>query len=118
MKHLLCLFVLILLTSCVPASMISPTPTMHTLATDYTPSNPSLRSLAYNHSLTIGAAVAPGPLRDEQAYAQALSHEFSILTPENAMKFGPIHPQPDQYHFTGADTIVEFAMAHDPSVDA
>jgi endo-1,4-beta-xylanase len=86
---------------------------MHTRATDYTSSDPSLRSLAHNHSLTIGAAVAPGPLRDEQAYAQALSHEFSILTPENAMKFGPIHPQPDQYHFTDADTIVEFAMAHD-----
>ncbi len=83
------------------------------LAASYTPSNPSLRSLAQKRGLTIGAAVAPGPLRGEAAYAQALGHEFSILTPENAMKFGFIHPQPDKYNFTDADAIVEFAMAHD-----
>lgn len=83
------------------------------LTANYTPADPSLRSLAQARGLAIGAAVAAGPLRGEQAYADALSHEFNILTTENAMKFEPIHPQRDLYNFGDADAIVEFAQMHD-----
>jgi endo-1,4-beta-xylanase len=82
----------------------------------YTPTTPSLRELADARGIKIGAAVAPGPLRCESAYAQALAHEFNILTTENAMKFGPIHPQPDRYAFQDADDIVAFAEQHDMQV--
>jgi endo-1,4-beta-xylanase len=79
----------------------------------YVPSSPALRELAEARGVAIGAAVAPGPLRCEPAYAGALGHEFNILTTENAMKFGPIHPEPDRYSFDDADAIVDFAEAHD-----
>ncbi len=79
----------------------------------YAPSVPSLRELADARDVLVGAAVAPGPLRCEAPYAQALAHEFNILTTENAMKFGPIHPAPDRYLFDDADAIVDFAEAND-----
>ena len=78
----------------------SPTPT------------PSLRSLAQARGIAIGAAVGPQYLRDEPAYAETLGREFSMLTPENAMKFGLVHPDRDRYDFTDADYIVDFAEAH------
>ena len=82
----------------------------------YVPSSPSLRELAAAHGLLIGTAVSANPLRGEAPYAQALAHEFNVLTTENAMKFGPIHPAPDRYAFANADAIVDFAEEHDMQV--
>lgn len=80
----------------------------------YQPSTPSLRDRA--HSVAIGAAVAAEPLRCEPAYAQALGHEFNFLTTEDALKFGPVHPQPNRYAWDDADAIVAFAEVHDMQV--
>jgi endo-1,4-beta-xylanase len=38
--------------------------------------------------------------------------EFNSLTPENDMKIGPIHPFPNLYNWTNADSIVAFAEHH------
>jgi endo-1,4-beta-xylanase len=59
----------------------------------------------------IGAAVFPEGLTDER-YARALSGEFNALTPENAMKWGPIHPEPTRWNFEPADRLVAFAGVH------
>jgi endo-1,4-beta-xylanase len=73
---------------------------------------PTLRSLAQARDIEVGAAVAADPLRDEPLYADTLAREFSMLTPENAVKFEPVHPEPDRYDFSDADFIVDFAEAH------
>jgi endo-1,4-beta-xylanase len=82
----------------------------------YQPQETSLRELAEKRNLYLGAAVSPTPLRCEPDYAAALAHEFNLATAENALKFGPVHPQPDQYAFEDADAIVEFALAHQMAV--
>jgi endo-1,4-beta-xylanase len=41
-----------------------------------------------------------------------------MLTPENAMKFGPLHPDPDRYNFADADAIIAFAKANAMQVRA
>jgi endo-1,4-beta-xylanase len=69
----------------------------------------SLRAYAFQHRILIGAAVDYDPLFQDKLYAQTLSREFSILTPENAMKFGVIHPAQNVYVFSEADAIVAFA---------
>jgi len=79
----------------------------------YVPSSPALRKLADARDVAIGTAVGAGPLRCDLTYAEALTHEFRVVTTENAMKFGPIHPEPDRYSFDDADAIVDFAEAHD-----
>lgn len=59
-------------------------------------------------SIPIGVAVGPHNLQgDEAAF---ISKQFSSVTPENAMKMGPIHPRPDRYNWRDADSIVDFAQ--------
>jgi endo-1,4-beta-xylanase len=72
---------------------------------------PPLRELAARREIRIGAAVAPGPLRCEPAYAGVLAREFNAVTTENALKFGPVHPARERYDFEDADAIVEFAAS-------
>jgi endo-1,4-beta-xylanase len=38
--------------------------------------------------------------------------QFNSLTPENAMKMGPIHPEENLYNWKDADAIVDFATSH------
>jgi len=73
---------------------------------------PTLRALAEKRGLLIGAAVDAEALRKEPAYRETLAREFSILTPENAMKFGAIQPDRERYTFEDAEAIVAFARAH------
>ncbi len=76
---------------------------------------PTLREAASKAHLEIGSAAAPAFL-SEPDYADILGKEFSVLEPENAMKFGPIHPrpgnEPSSYDFADADKLVAFAEAH------
>lgn len=78
----------------------------------YVPTEPPLRALATAQGVAIGAAVNPVPLRCTETYGHVLGREFNILTTENALKFGPVHPEPDRYDFADADAIVDFAGAH------
>lgn len=64
----------------------------------------------YKNFFPVGVAVGPRNLAGEEA--QLILREFNSLTPENAMKMGPIHPQEDRYYWTDADSIVNFAQHH------
>lgn len=72
----------------------------------------ALRDLAPQCGIWIGPAVAYGPLIDEPIYGQTLGREFNLFTPENEMKWAPIHPQRFQYSFARADALVDFAAAN------
>jgi endo-1,4-beta-xylanase len=74
-----------------------------------------LRDLADRRGVQIGAAVNPSRL-SEAAYAETLAREFNLAEPENAMKFGPIHPGVSSYNFGPADAVVEFAQKHKMAV--
>lgn len=77
---------------------------------------PSLRLLANQRNLQIGAAVSARPLREDPVYADLIAREFSIITCENEMKFGPLRPTRDQFAFEEADEIVAFAGNHNIAV--
>ncbi|SDK99501.1 endo-1,4-beta-xylanase [Catalinimonas alkaloidigena] len=64
----------------------------------------------YKDYFPIGVAVAPRSLQGDQA--ELILQQFNSLTPENAMKMGPIHPEPDRYFWDDADAIVQFAQEH------
>jgi endo-1,4-beta-xylanase len=70
---------------------------------------PPLRALARAHGLRIGTAVSFPELRDDDDYRRVLRREFSMVTPENAMKWDTIHPRPRTYDFAHADRIVAMA---------
>ena len=56
----------------------------------------------------LGAAVAQAPLERDDGYRAAM-RAFSSITPENAMKWEVIHPEPDRWEWGEADALVESA---------
>lgn len=68
---------------------------------------PTLKD-AYKDYFPIGVAVAPRNLTGPEA--DLIIQQFSSVTPENAMKMGPIHPEENRYFWQDADAIVNFAQ--------
>jgi endo-1,4-beta-xylanase len=62
----------------------------------------------YRQYFPIGVAVSPQVLHGEEA--PLILQQFNSLTPENAMKMGPIHPRENFYYWKDADSIVAFAQ--------
>jgi len=75
-----------------------------------------LRDLARKRGLAIGTAVSADALCADTQYREILAHEFNMVTCENAMKFGPLHPVRDQFRFDDADAIVAFARENGMAV--
>jgi endo-1,4-beta-xylanase len=65
----------------------------------------------YKSYFPIGVAVSLKDLKDSATVA-LITKQFNSLTPENAMKMAPIHPQEDRFNWGPADSIVAFAQAH------
>jgi endo-1,4-beta-xylanase len=57
----------------------------------------------------IGAALATDLLSNNTTYRNIAATEFNQVTPENAMKWDTTEPNQNQFNFTGADQIVNFA---------
>jgi endo-1,4-beta-xylanase len=64
----------------------------------------------YRNYFPIGVAVSVNTLSGDQG--TLLLSQFNSLTPENAMKMGPIHPEENRYNWHDADSIVAFAQQH------
>jgi endo-1,4-beta-xylanase len=76
----------------------------------------SLRTLAQNRGIGFGTAVWVKPLSNDSTYQEVLAREFNMVTPENEMKFEPVHPERDRYDFKAADALVDFAKDNNMQV--
>jgi endo-1,4-beta-xylanase len=74
--------------------------------------SPALKSLA-PPGLRIGVALnqPQSDGKDEPALGIALRH-FNSVSPENLLKWGPVHPEPERYDFEPADRYVELGRKH------
>jgi endo-1,4-beta-xylanase len=63
----------------------------------------------------VGAAFGPGQLDSENQTA-LLARHFNSLTPDNAMKPGPIQPSEGNFRWIDADNLVELAQVHNMAV--
>lgn len=68
----------------------------------------------YSDYFPIGVAVSPRALKTDEA--KLIVQQFNSLTPENAMKMGPIHPKETEYNWKDADSIIAFAQRHNLKV--
>jgi len=75
----------------------------------------SLRREADNTGTLIGTAVRPS-LFLETAYASTLAREFSMVEPEDAMKWRALRPDANTYDFRQGDEVVHFAQIHQMKV--
>jgi endo-1,4-beta-xylanase len=64
----------------------------------------------YKNYFTVGVAVSPQELKTDAA--TLVAQHFNSITPENAMKMGPIHPRENEYFWQDADSIAAFAKRH------
>jgi endo-1,4-beta-xylanase len=77
----------------------------------------TLRQAGAERALLMGAAAdsseqSPDPLTTEPLYASTLGTQYSMLEPENNMKWATIHPVQTTYNFQPGDELVAFAQAH------
>lgn len=64
--------------------------------------------IAFKDYFLIGAAVNNRQVSGmDQAALPVLEKHFSSISPENLLKWGPVHPMPGVYNFTPADQFVE-----------
>ncbi|MEO5916820.1 MAG: endo-1,4-beta-xylanase [Luteolibacter sp.] len=71
---------------------------------------PSLKD-TYKDKFLIGAALNPSYYANETSpRSQLVKTQFSSITPENVMKWEPIHPKPGQYRFEAADRFLDFGV--------
>ncbi|QJD79261.1 endo-1,4-beta-xylanase [Spirosoma rhododendri] len=62
----------------------------------------------YKDYFPIGVAVNPRMVQPGPD-AELIKAQFNSMTPENAMKIGPIHPEENRYNWKDADAIADFA---------
>ena len=67
---------------------------------------------AWQHAFRVGAAVSGKTLKQKQA-DEIITRHFSSLTPEDAMKFGKIHPKENSWRWEEADRIAAYARQKD-----
>jgi endo-1,4-beta-xylanase len=72
----------------------------------------SLKAHAGARGLLTGCAVNAGLLRQDERYRQVMAEQYSIVVPENCLKWNMVHPQEDTYAFADADNLVAFASEH------
>lgn len=76
----------------------------------------SLRAAVSPELPYVGAAVDMDALVADAPYAALLAREVSQVTPESAMKWGVLHPEPDVWDYAQADALVAFAEENRQSV--
>lgn len=71
-----------------------------------------LKSLA-PRGLLLGAAMNTRQVTGADPAASAIvERHYNTVTAENALKWGPVHPEPGRYNFKPADAFVEYAARH------
>ncbi|BCJ73923.1 hypothetical protein CS0771_34670 [Catellatospora sp. IY07-71] len=75
-----------------------------------------LRTHAAARGKFIGFAAATGPLANESAYRTIAQTEFNQVTAENAMKWDATESSDNNWNFSGADQVVNFAVANNQQV--
>lgn len=69
---------------------------------------PTLKE-AFAKDFKIGAAINTEQIEGKDARGDTVIEEqFNTITAENALKWGPIHPKPEEYNFATADAYVAF----------
>jgi endo-1,4-beta-xylanase len=71
----------------------------------------TLREEADRLGILVGAAVDPGHF-GEASYTAALTRDFNMVEPENAMKWTIIRPDQGSFKFGPGDQVVTYAQAH------
>lgn len=113
-KNILLAAGIILFTCCTASKTTKP------VAESATPSNniPSLKDV-FKKDFGIGTAMNTPQIEERDPKVNAfIKEQFNMVTPENIMKAGELHPQWDVYNFTLADKLVEYGKKNNIKINA
>lgn len=69
----------------------------------------TLRDLAAQRGVLIGAAVDTGYISNDPAYSSTLAQQYNMIEAENEMKWPALEPARDQFNYAPGDMLVTFA---------
>jgi len=72
----------------------------------------SLKAHAAARGLLTGCAVNAALFRDDENFRNLLAEQYSMVVPENCLKWNILRPTAETYSFTDADSLVAFAEQH------
>lgn len=72
----------------------------------------SLKAHAGARGLLTGCAVNARLFREDESFRNLLAEQYSIVVPENCLKWNILRPTADTYNFSDADSLIAFAEAH------
>jgi endo-1,4-beta-xylanase len=73
---------------------------------------PTLKE-AFKKDFLVGAALNQRQFcESNEVETDLIKKQFNSISPENALKWGPIHPQPDKFNFSVADRYVDFGITN------
>jgi endo-1,4-beta-xylanase len=72
----------------------------------------SLKAHAADRGLLAGCAVNAKLFREDEGFRRLLAEQYSIVVPENCLKWGSLRPTADSYNFDDADSLIAFAGTH------
>ncbi|HWB36950.1 MAG TPA: endo-1,4-beta-xylanase, partial [Rugosimonospora sp.] len=75
----------------------------------------TLRAAAAGSGRYFGAAISPSYFSETQ-YTTIGGNEFSMVTPENEMKWDTVEPSKGSFNFSPGDQVVTFATSHSQQV--
>lgn len=79
-----------------------------------TDNNPKPLKEVFEDHFHVGAALNyPQATGEDERSVSLVKEHFNSISPENLLKWGPVHPQPDEYNFGPADSYVEFGEQND-----
>lgn len=76
----------------------------------------SLKGHAATRGLLTGCAVNANLFREDEGFRRLLAEQYSIVVPENCLKWNILRPTADTYNFTDADSLIAFAETHNMKV--
>lgn len=72
----------------------------------------TLQALASARGIEFGTASETSFTTVDSRYLELLSGQFGVVTPGNAMKFGPLRPSRTTFNWGAADALVDYAEAN------
>lgn len=76
----------------------------------------TLRELSEKHGILYGAAVGSAFWGSDSLYRETLTRECNIIVAENVMKFSLIEPRRNEFNWTRADDLVNFARRNNMKI--
>ncbi|WP_036554169.1 endo-1,4-beta-xylanase [Nocardiopsis sp. CNT312] len=71
-----------------------------------------LPELASARGVDLGVAVAVAPLREDAAYREVVTGNYTSVSAENTMKWDSVQPRRGAFDWGGPDTVVDFAESN------